>query len=434
MSMVIQKNASVCLGDRGLVIGSLNFTKSGFREHTAFSYARTWLESSTRFSFSPDLELTDGYQYHKAPATGESVFHLAIADTEPDGWGHRVIVRDHAKMRKDRLAEDPASPVAPLTAWDYLMGVDDVSRIGAIRFLDENDQFVRRADDGGRSVPPLFELSQLLNASRAVERGTETAVDLRFLRGKGTSLGGHRPKCSVFDHDGHLCIGKFPSITDERSVTKGEVLALHLAKAAGITAAESRIIDVDDSPVALVRRFDRLKDHRGRIPFLSVAAIMQARRDEDYSYAGIGERIVSISADPENDLAELWRRIVFNLLVTNVDDHLRNHAFLYTGHGQWRLSPAFDINPFPDKERELKMWMTDSTGPVSSIEEVMSVADRFWLDQASALAILAKVFGAVRRWRELAVSPVIGMDKGDLDDFAPAFEHDQMSRAKKLLG
>lgn len=434
MSMVIQKNTSVCLGDQGKVIGLLNFTKSGVREYSAFSYARTWLESRDRFSFSPDLELTDGYQYHKAQAKGESVFHLGIADTEPDGWGRRVIARDHAKMRKDRLAEDPATELVPLTEWDYLMGVDDVSRIGALRFLDENDQFVRFADDVERSVPPLFELSELLSASRAIERGTETEADLRFLRGKGTSLGGLRPKCSIIDHDGHLSIGKFPSLNDERSVTKGEVLALHLATAAGISAAGSRIIDVDGASVALIRRFDRLKDRSGRIPFLSAASVMQARRDEDYSYAGIGERIVAISADPGNDLAELWRRIVFNLLITNVDDHLRNHAFLYAGQGQWRLAPAFDINPFPDKERELKMWLTDSTGPVSSIEEVMGVADRFWLDPSRALAILAQVIRAVRMWREQALSPAIGMDKRDLGDFAPAFEHGQMSRAEKLLG
>lgn len=375
--------------------------------------------------------MTDGYQYHKAATKGESIFHLGIADTEPDGWGRRVIARDHAKIRKRRLAEDSAMSVVPLTAWDYLMGVDDVSRIGALRFLDENGRFCRNADYSGRGVPPLLELSQLLNASQAVERGTETEADLRFLRGKGTSLGGLRPKCSVIDDDGHLAIGKFPSISDERSVTRGEVLALHLAAAAGITAAASRIVDVDDSPVALVQRFDRWQD--GRIPFLSAESIMLARRDEDYSYAGLGERIVAISPDPAHDLAELWRRIVFSLLITNVDDHLRNHAFLYAGRGQWRLAPAFDINPFPDTERELKMWLTDSTGPVSSIDDVVQVADRFWLDPAKARQIMAQVCRAVRNWRDVAGSQVVGMGVRDMEDFAPAFEHDQLARAERLL-
>ena len=432
MSKTIQHGATVCIGECGTVVGQLAYTKSGVRENSSFVYTQQWLQSIDRFSVSPDLALIEGHQYHKAASGSDSVFHLGIADTEPDGWGCRVIARDHAKRRK-RLRDEGREPsYEPLTEWDYLVGVDDVSRVGALRLRDEHGHFLRTIEGHERATPTLFELSHLLGASQAVERKTETEADLRYLRGRGTSLGGLRPKCSIIDDDGHLAIGKFPSVTDERSVTRGEVLALHLALAAGINAAQARIIVVDDSPVAVIRRFDRT--NKGcRIPYLSAASMLQARRDEERAYTEIAERIISISAEPKRELAELWRRIVFNLLITNVDDHLHNHGFLHVRHGQWSLAPAFDLNPFPDKEQELKTWLTEETGPVSSIKEVVRVADHFWLEPAQALRILGEVYSVVKRWRTVAISPAVGMESHDLRDFAPAFEHLQLKMVASIL-
>lgn len=150
----------------------------------------------------------------------------------------------------------------------------------------------------------------------------ETAADLKYLRERGTPLGGMRPKCSVMDDDGHLAIGKFPSIQDDRSVTRGKVLALQLAATAGIRVAASRIIMSEDIPVALIRHFDRTPNG-GRIPYLSAGSMLQASRAEDYAYSQIADVILTRSVAPLEDLAELWRRIVFNLLITNVDDHVR---------------------------------------------------------------------------------------------------------------
>ena len=180
-----------------------------------------------------------------------------IADTEPDGWGRRVIQRDYAKRRQEARRVGEAVEPNPLNSLDYLLAVDDVSRVGALRLQDENGRFQRASEAGRRTTPPLIELAHLLAASRAVETNTETAADLAYLRGRGTSLGGLRPKCSVIDDDGQLSIGKFPSVADERPVTKGEVLAMRLAKRAGIDAADARLVESDGAPIALIRRFDR---------------------------------------------------------------------------------------------------------------------------------------------------------------------------------
>ena len=166
---------------------------------------------------------------------------------------------------------------------------------------------------------------------------------------------------------------------------------------------------------------------------MSAASLLQARRDDERAYSEIAERIIATCADPKHDLAELWRRIVFNLLITNVDDHLHNHGFLHVGHGLWRLAPAFDLNPFPDKDQELKTWLTEDTGPVSSIKDVVRVAAQFWLNREQALDILRQVCDAVESWRVVALTSVVGMEPHDLDDFAPAFEHEQMRQAATLL-
>ncbi|MEN9485657.1 MAG: hypothetical protein RJB37_3537 [Pseudomonadota bacterium] len=429
---VLQRQITVALGASAQVVGQLDHLKSGPRESTSFAYDRAWLQSADRFAVSPDLPLVEGRQFRKAASRDDPVFHFALADTAPDGWGRRVIARDHAKRRRERAASGEPIAAVALTELDYLLGVDDISRIGALRLCDDQCRFLRVAQDTGRGVPPLLELEHLLGASRAVETGTDTEADLRYLRGRGTSLGGMRPKCTVVDDTGWLAIGKFPSVADDRSVTRGEVLALHLAAAAGIDTAASRIVLCEEMPVALIRRFDRTSTG-ARVPYLSAASMLQASRHEDHAYTEIADAIVATCADPARDLAQLWRRIVFNLLITNVDDHLQNHGFLYAGRGQWRLAPAFDLNPFPDKDRELKTWLTEATGPTDSVVEVVEAAGYFRLTRLAALEILAEVHRAVRGWKGLARSAAVGMTERDLRDVEPAFEHEQVGLVERLL-
>lgn len=406
----------VCLGMSERPIGRIVFVKDGQRAFSQFAYSDTWLSDPQFFNVSPDLNRQAGFQTRKPPSRNDSCFLLALGDTEPDAWGRRVIARAHAKAR----AKDAS--LKALTELDVLAAVDDFSRVGALRLRDERGQYLRHGVEGARATPPFLALQHILTASRAVEMSQESAEDLAYLQGKGTSLGGMRPKCTILDVDGALSLGKFPSVNDARSVTLGEVLAMQLAHRAGIDSAASRIVQVQDQAVALVRRFDRTPE-QGRIPYLSGATLLQARRDDEHSYTEIVDQMRTCCKHFVDDVRQLWRRLVFNFLITNVDDHLQNIGFLYCGHGQWRLAPAFDLNPFPDKDPESKTWLSEDTGPITSIDQLLQQAARFELSEAQAQAILAEVISAVKAWKDVAITPAVGMRPSDIDDFAPAFSH-----------
>ena len=241
-----------------------------------------------------------------------------------------------------------------------------------------------------------------------------------------------RPKCTVLDEDGTLALGKFPSVNDERSVTRGEVLALRLAKLAGIDAAHARIVMVQGAPVAIIRRFDRTPNH-GRIPYMSGATLLQSSRNAEHSYTEVVDAMRSSCVDFSASAQQLWRRLAFNFLITNVDDHLQNIGFLYTDKNQWQLSPSFDLNPFPDKDRESKTWLSEDTGPITSVAKLLGQAARFQLNVQTAAAALAEVVQAVQRWREVATTQAVGLSQTELEDFAPAFEHAGMEEALAML-
>jgi serine/threonine-protein kinase HipA len=417
--------------DDGPLVGTLHYDAQGRRERAAFQYAPTWLSNKGRFALEPTLPLVAAPQFRRKVDNG-SIFQAAIADTEPDGWGRRVIMRDHVKRQQQARRKDRDTEIQPLNELDFLLAVDDASRVGALRFRDEEGIFRRAPEEGRRTAPPLIELGHLLAASRAVESNSETAADLAYLRGRATSLGGLRPKCTVIDEDGHLAIGKFPSITDTRAVTKGEVLALKLAKAAGINAAEGRLIDNEGSSVALVRRFDRLKGGR-RVMYVSAATMLGVERTgpEEHFYTEIVDAIRVHGAEAQSDIEELWRRIAFFILITNIDDHLLNHGFLYEARGLWRLAPAFDINPFPERFRELKTWISEEAGPDATIEGLMSVIRYFRISPKRATEILGEVERAVAGWRK--EGRAIGMTDDELDQFVSAFEHGEREAARELL-
>lgn len=426
----MKRRLGVFLGAHAQLVGHLHYNRDGARESAIFEYDGAWLSAPATFPIDPTLPLVRGPQFHKVVRDG-SLFPPAIADTEPDGWGLNVIRRDHAKRRAAARAAGEALP--PLDgALDYLLSVDDMCRVGALRFQDEVGVFWRPpAADGQRTTPPLLELGALLAATRAVELNTETAEDLAYLRGRGTSLGGLRPKCNVLDDDGALAIGKFPSVHDTRAVTTGEVLALHLAAAAGIHAAQARVVPSDYQAVALIRRFDRATDGR-RIFAVSAATLMGVERGApgEHTYAEMVDSIRRYGAAAQDDISELFRRIAFSILITNVDDHLWNHSFLHTEAGQWRLSPAFDVNPFPERARELKTWITEDSGPAASIDALLSAAPYFGVSATRAAAIIGDVERAVATWR--AVGAGLGLTDADLDAFADAFEHEERGVARRV--
>ncbi len=427
----MNRQIKVYIGDVKRFVGTLFFNASGNRESSGLEYSPQWIESSKSFEIDPALPLGHGRVF-RSKKEGSSVFHGAIADSEPDGWARQVILRANGKHRKERKDRGILIDDSPLTSLDFLLAVDDFSRIGALRFQDESGVFQRGGGKGKRTAPPLIELDSLLHATRAVETDTETAADLEYLRGRGTSLGGLRPKCTIIDQDGSLSIGKFPSVHDSYSVTKGEVLALRIAAAAGIQAAEARIVESDGTPVALIKRFDR--GPRGeRIPYLSAATLLGIEDSHQvHTYTEIVDALKRYSSDYRADAEELWRRIALTILITNVDDHMRNHGFLHVEKNQWRLSPAFDINPFPDKRRVLKTWIAESIGDAASIQSLMEAAPYFGIESRRACALLSTVEGAVARWRQIGKD--IGMKASELNAFETAFEHEERLSARRIIG
>lgn len=421
------RSIGVLLGDNARAVGVLRHDQQGARESAAFEYVAEWLQAPDGFDLEPGLPRVTGPQFHRKTRDG-SVFHGAIADTEPDGWGKRVIRRDHAKRRQQRREAGAAIEARALNSLDFLLAVDDVSRVGALRLQDEDGVFQRASEPDRRTTPPLIELAQLLAATRAVETNQDTLADLAYLRGRGTSVGGLRPKCTVRDDDGALCIGKFPSVQDGHAVTKGEVLALRLARRAGIDAAEARLVMSEDAPVALIRRFDRPAGG-GRLMYISAATMLGAQPADEHAYTEIVDALRQHGAAPDADAEELWRRIVFSVLISNVDDHLMNHGFLHLDQGLWRLSPAFDINPFPDRARELKTWISEETGPEATIRAALSVLPYFRIAPERGRAILGEVDAAVAAWRDEGLA--LGLTGDELDGLADAFEHPERDAARQ---
>lgn len=426
----MKRTIQVCLGDEAARMGTLHYDRNGARERAAFTYDEAWLNADDRFALEPGLPLVTGAQFHRQ-LPGGSVFPGAIADTEPDGWARRVILRDHAKRRQAARRSGKVTTAAPLDAMAYLFAVDDASRVGALRLRDENGLFCRTAEPVHRTAPPLMELRHLVDATQAVEKGTDTASNLAYLRGRGTSLGGLRPKCTVLDDDGSLALGKFPSVQDERAVTKGEVLAMQLAKTAGINAALTRLIDSDGVPVALVRRFDRTRDGR-RLMYVSAATLLgvDPGDPQEHSYTEIMDALRVHGAAVRADAEELWRRIAFPILITNIDDHLHNHGFLHAEGGLWRLAPAFDLNPFPDRARELRTWISPEVGPEATVEGLMSISTYFCIATKRSKEILGEVEHAVAGWRKIGRG--IGMTEAELDAFTDAFEHPERKAARAV--
>lgn len=371
-----RQDLEVHLGSTGQVVGRL-YLGSGKR--SAFSYDERWLRDSRFFTLSPDLLPALSVQHP------QQVFFRALEDTAPDSWGERVIRRAHARLRQQDRETPALEPV------DFLMWVDDEARAGALRLFDPQAKVYVRAGGAHWHVPPSVELDKVVQAARALEAGTESAQDLQYLLGQGTSLGGARPKSTVRDTDGRLALGKFPSQADKRDVIRGEVLAMHLAAKAGINVAAARVEVINETAVAIIRRFDRTDDG-GRIPYVSAATMLQSDgRDTTHAYTELVDVLLQEGAHPIADIHQLWRRLVFNFLICNTDDHLRNTGFLYDArnHG-WRLSPAFDLNPMPGDRRESKTWLTDDSGPIDSRNMLMEGAPYFRLGAKEATAIWAR--------------------------------------------
>ena len=391
------------------------------RESASFEYDPRWLRDPRRFALEPALRLGPG-PFHTAP---DKALFGAIGDSAPDRWG-RVLMRRAERRRAERAGESPRT----LREIDYLLMVDDEARQGALRFAREDGGAFLATHNADR-VPPLVELPRLLGAAEHFAAGSDSDDDLRLLIAPGSSLGGARPKASVRDRDGHLAIAKFPHRDDEYDTVRWEALALALAGRAGIPVPAWRVETVADRPVLLLRRFDR-GDGR-RIPFLSAMSMIGARDNEVRSYLEFADVLRQHGASPVADMHALWRRIVFSVLISNTDDHLRNHGFMYAGPGGWRLAPAYDLNPVPtDIKPRVLATTIDLDDSAASLELALSVAAYFELDDAQARAIAGDVAKAVACWREEARR--LGARSAEIERIASAFEHRDAAAANAMQG
>ncbi len=416
----MDKTILVYLDLKGLPIkvGQLWAHNKSGRESVSFEYNRNWLNHPSRFSLDPALQLAPG-SFH---TSSDKPLFGAIEDSAPDRWG-RLLMR----RAERRNAEKEKRNARGLNEIDFLLMVDDETRQGALRFKHkEKDPFLTTY--AKNHIPPLISVGRLITAANHVLQESDTREDLQLLLAPGSSLGGARPKASIRDKDGHLAIAKFPCKDDSMDTIGWEAVALTLAEKAGINVPQWRLEVVGRERILVSRRFDRVG--KARIPFLSAMSALTAKDNELHSYLEIADAIREMSASPNLDLNALWRRIVFNVLISNVDDHLRNHAFLYLGLSGWNLAPAYDLNPTPaDIKPRILSTAIDLIDPSASLDLAMDLAHYFDLQKNEAKKIVIEVGSAVALWRSEALR--FKIKKQEIERMASAFEHEDLRKSLK---
>lgn len=388
-------------------------------ETVTFEYDQGWVGSPQRFSIEPALRVGRGAF---APQAGRAMFG-SIGDSAPDTWGRRLMQR-----KERRQAGQENRTPRSLSEADYLLGVTDISRLGALRFKQpDDDEFQTPLADG---VPSVVDLGNLLSVTERILRDEETDEDLQLIFAPGSSLGGARPKASVIDQNGLLAIAKFPKEDDEYSIETWESIALHLAEMAGINVPQHELITVGGKRALLSRRFDRAGlDHR--IPFLSAMSMTGLQDGDRGSYPEMADTLAEHGGNVKADVKELYRRMVFNVLISNVDDHLRNHGFLWSGPKGWVLSPAYDLNPVPpDLKPRILSSNIDLDEGTCSLDLVEGSCGYFGLSLDHAHDIIREVAAAVNCWREVAANA--GAPPAEINRMAGAFEHDDLERSKSV--
>jgi len=413
----VNREVLVHLDDR--VVGRLWARARKGRESATFEYAREWLIGPERFELEPSLALGSGPQH---TPVGKPLFGC-LGDSAPDRWGRMLMRR-----AERRQAETEGRTVRSLLEVDYLLRVDDEARQGALRFRDTPEgPFLGAA--GVSRIPPLVELPRLLAASDRVVGDRETDEDLRLLLAPGSSLGGARPKASLRDLDGSLALAKFPAHVDETSVVQWEAVALTLAGLCGIQVPDWKLVEVLGRQVLVSRRFDRAAT--GRLPFISALTMLGATDNEMRSYLEIADSLHQHGASPTEDVRSLWRRLVFNVLISNTDDHLRNLGFLRLRGPGWRLAPAYDLNPVPlEFKPRILCTAIDEDDPTASLALALSVAEHFRLTPGQARETARQVASHTQTWRQVARS--LAIPAREVERMRSAFEHGDLAAALEL--
>ena len=395
------------------LIGELSFDSVRGNETYGFSFAKEWLSKHGDIFLSEDLQNFPGVQYTRP---GQDIFSC-FSDALPDRWGRTLLNR-----REQIAAQEEKRSVKHLSSFDYLIGIDDFSRMGGFRFAETLDgKFINC--EPNLKVPPLANVRELMQAAQKIEASEEKHILpekkwINHLINPGTSLGGARPKASIIDEGGSLTIAKFPSRKDLYDMAKWEHFAHVTAKKAGINVAETRTIPGMDYHILLSKRFDRTPKGK-RIHFASSLTLLGLTDGDNastgYGYPDMVDFIIQHGSNVEQNLEELFRRVTFYIIIGNSDDHFRNHGFLLTRKG-WELSPAYDINPTLSDHQSL---LINRQTNESDLKILLDSANEYFLSKEKTTKIINEVKGAMKSWQSEARR--LGLTHRDIDMFAPRF-------------
>ncbi len=391
--------------DDSVLMGNLYVDVLKGKENFSFEYNQDWLKNKNKQVY-PGLYLNRGRQYfHDNTTIG------IFSDSAPDRWGRTLM-----RKREARLAEKEKREQRTLHLSDYLLGVYDETRMGALRFkLDKDGDFL--SNDKENATPPWTTLRKLEHMSYGVSGDEQVPDDwIEQLLKPGSSLGGARPKANVLDTEGYLWIAKFPSKTDEIDVGAWEMVASELARKCGLNVPETKIEEFSkNGHTFLTKRFDRNGDKR--IHFASAMSLLGKSDGDEASYLDIVDYIKSEGINIKENLTELWKRIVFNMAIRNTDDHLRNHGFILRDKG-WELSPLYDVNPIP-YGNDLSLTI-DSSNSIISKDRIIGVCEFFDLEKEVAENMLNGICKIVNdNWEKLAIA--YGLSRENINNMRPAF-------------
>ncbi len=391
-----------------MLVGELGYELLRGSDSYAFKFDNNWLRQFGSLFLSADINNYPGQQYTQP---GRDIFGC-FSDALPDRWGRLLLNR-----REQILAAEERRPIRRLSSFDYLIGIDDFSRMGGFRFKTIPDGDFINCDSHLR-IPPLTDLRSLVAASMEIEKSEEQnrlpeKKWIQQLVHPGSSLGGARPKAGVRGTDGCLYVAKFPSRNDDYDVSLWEHLSHLLAKKAGVNAAETSVISTGEKYHALLsKRFDRTADGR-RIHFASAMTLLGLMDGSDAQtgngYLDIVDFILQNCCDVENNLRQLYRRVAFNIAIGNTDDHFRNHGFLLTPKG-WTLSPAYDLNPTTNEYQSL---LINSSTNKSDLNLLLGSSEEYMIGKDEAAKIIGEVTDAIKGWRRMATS--LGIAKREME-------------------
>ena len=400
--------------DKPLLVGELGYESLRGSDSYSFKYDNDWLRQYGSLFLSADINNYPGQQYTQPD---RDIFGC-FSDALPDRWGRLLLNR-----REQILATEDKRPVRKLSSFDYLMSIDDFSRMGGFRFKETPDGEFINCDNHLR-IPPLTDIRALVAASMEIEKSEELRLlpEMKWLMQlvhPGTSLGGVRPKAGIVNDVGQLCVAKFPSRNDDYDVGLWEHLSHLLAKEAGVMVAETSVVETGEKyHVMISRRFDRTDDGR-RKHFASALTLLGltdgcGAKTGD-GYLDIVDFILQNCCDVEENLRQLYRRVAFNIAIGNSDDHFRNHGFLLTPRG-WTLSPAYDMNPTLNEYQAL---LINSTTNQADLGILLDASEEYMIGKEEAKRIINEVKAGVKQWESIAIR--LGIAKREIDVLEQVF-------------